>query len=104
MDDTVLSMLDRLRERPVMYIGGHSAEALFLFLGGYTSALRDHTDLDTSQYHRFIDGLYARYGRGGGGHSWAWVLGEAAGSDAAGLDLFFAELALFQQGLKKGKR
>ena len=93
----MLDILVRLRDRPAMYIGQHSAEALFLFLVGYTAAVGDHTDLDTSRYGAFIDGLYAKYRYGGGGHSWAWVLGQAAGGDAAGLDLFLTELASFQQ-------
>jgi hypothetical protein len=96
MSDPVLDVLTRLRERPAMYIGRHSAEDLFLFLVGYTAALQDHSALDISEFSTFIEGLYAKYGYGGGGHSWAWVLGQEAGGDAAGLDLFFKELAAFQ--------
>jgi hypothetical protein len=83
-----------------MYIGEHSARAMFLYLEGYRAALRDHTKIDLSQYAEFIDSLYAKYGRGGGGHSWAWVLAEKTGSDAAALDLFYDELEAF---LKKKK-
>jgi hypothetical protein len=101
--DPVLDMLARLRECPAMHIGRHSAEALFLYLAGYTDAVHDHTAHVTSRYAAFIDGLYAKYGRGGGGHGWASVLGEAAGGDAAGLDLFFAELAAFQNPSSGGE-
>jgi hypothetical protein len=97
MRDPVLDMLGRLRERPALYIGSDSGEALFMFLCGYTAALRDHTALDVSQYRAFIDGLYAKYGRGGGGHSWAAVLSREAGGDTEALSLFFAELASFQE-------
>ena len=97
MGDPVLDMLARLRGCPAMYIGRHSAEALFLYLAGYRDAVHAHAGGDTSGYGAFIEGLYAKYGRGGGGHSWAWVLGRAAGSDSAGLDLFFEELGAFQQ-------
>jgi hypothetical protein len=79
-----------------MYIGRYSVEALFMFLGGYTAAVQNQSDVSLTQYREFIDGLYAKYGFGGGGHSWAWVLGQKAGGDAAGLDLFFAELEAFQ--------
>jgi len=71
--------------------------ALFLFLAGYRAALREHTDLDLSGYATFIEGLYDRYGRGGGGHSWAYVLTEVAGGDAEGLQLFFEELEAFRR-------
>src|SRR5262249_51965126 len=97
MDDPILDMLDRLRTSPAMYIGQHSAEALFLYLAGYRNAVADHTARNTALYEAFIEGLYAKYGLGGGGHSWAWVLGQAAGGDAAGLDLFFTELMSFRQ-------
>jgi hypothetical protein len=80
-----------------MYIGEHSAEALFLYLTGYSSALQEHTKIDLTQYREFEECLYAKYGRGGGGHSWAWVLGQKTGGDAAALDLFFAELESFTQ-------
>ncbi len=96
MSDPILDMLERLCERPTMYIGQHSVESLFLFLAGYKASLRDHTDHNTSRYDVCIDSLYAKYGHGGGGHSWARVLSEAANGDAAGLDLFFAELAMFR--------
>ena len=96
MSDPVLDMLGRLRQRPALYIGSYSAEALFMFLCGYTAAMRDHTPLDISRYRAFIDGLYGKYGRGDGGHSWAWVLAQEAGGDAEALSLFFAELASFQ--------
>jgi hypothetical protein len=95
MGDPVLDMLGRLRERPAVYIGRYSAEALFMFLAGYTAALEDHTSCDVSRYRAFIEGLYAKYGYGGGGHSWAWVLSQTAGGDAEALTLFFAELASF---------
>lgn len=68
-----------------------------MFLVGYSVALQNHTDLNVSRYREFIDSPYAKYGYGGGGNSWAWVLGQAAGGDAAGLDLFFAELDAFQR-------
>ena len=96
MDDPVLNMLVRLRSCPAMYIERHSAEALFLYIAGYRNALRDHATGDTARYGEFIDGLHAKYGYGGGGHSWAWVLGQVAGGDSAGLDLFFAELSAFE--------
>ena len=97
MSDPILDKLAQMRSRPPLYIGKYSAEALFTYLAGYVGALLDHTDLNLTQYEQFIEGLYARYGYGGGGHSWAWVLGQSAGGDAAGLDLFFAELEAFQQ-------
>ena len=93
----MLDMLARLRDRPALYIGRHSAEALFLYLAGYRDAAADLAGWDMGRYQAFVDGLYAKYGRGGGGHSWAWVLGRVAGGDSAGLDLFFTELAMFQQ-------
>jgi hypothetical protein len=95
--DPLLAMLIRLRERPAMYIGRYSAEALFTFLLGYSVAVHDLTFRDTTKYEAFIEALYAKYGRGGGGHSWAYVLGQATGGDAAALDLFFAELESFLQ-------
>ena len=79
MNDPVLDMLTRVRDRPALYLGQHSAEALFLFLAGYVAAVGDLTARDTSGYGAFVEGLYAKYGYGGGGHSWAWVLGQAAG-------------------------
>lgn len=97
MGDPVLEMLDRLRDRPAVYIGRYSAEALFMYLVGYTAALGDHTSLDLSRYQEFIDGLYSKYGRGGGGHSWGWILNQAAGGDAEALNIFFADLASFQE-------
>ena len=97
MDDPVLDLLYRVRKCPAMYVGRHSAEALFMFLGGYVMALVDHTSHDCSRYAAFIEGLSVKYGTGGGGRSWAWVLSRAAGGDAAGLDLFFEELDLFRQ-------
>ena len=97
MSDPVLETLTRIREQPAVYIGRRSAEALFLFLAGYVTAVQNHTALDLSRYQAFIDGLYAKYGYGDGGHSWAWVLGQVAGGDAAGLDLFFTELTTFEQ-------
>jgi len=102
MNDPVLDMLDRLRLRPAMYIGRHSAEALFLYLVGYKTAVRDQTTADIAQYDAFIDSLYAKYGRGGGGDSWARVLGHVAGSDELGLELFFAELAAFRPVVDPG--
>jgi hypothetical protein len=68
-----------------------------MFLQGYTAPIGDHTLLDCSQYVAFIQGLYAKYGHGGGGHPWAWVLTHSAGGEAEGLDLFFAELTAFRQ-------
>lgn len=68
---------------------------MFLYLAGYIAALQDHTSIDLSQYTRFIESLYEKYGRGGGGHSWARVLGKKTGSDAAALDLFYDELEVF---------
>ncbi len=97
MADPILERLNLLRERPAMYIGGYSAEKLFQYLVGYRDALQDHTVKVMSRYEAFIERLYTKYGYGGGGHSWAYVLGQVAGSDAAALDLFFAELDLFQQ-------
>ena len=97
MVDAMLESVARIRHRPAMYVGAHSAEALFLYLAGYTAALQEHTNIDLTQYREFTEGLYAKYGRGGGGHSWAWVLGRKAGGDAAALDLFFAELESFLQ-------
>lgn len=99
MTDPLLHLLAEMRDRPVLYIGRCSVEALFLFLAGYRAALREHTDLDLSDYETFIEGLYERYGRGGGGHSWAGVLAEVAGNDAAGLQLFFEELEAFLRSL-----
>ncbi len=96
MDDPILDALRRIQTAPALYIGSHSAEKLFLYLCGYRDALSDHAAFDTSRYAAFIDHLYAQYGTSGGGHSWAWVLGQTAGGDAAGLDLFFAELTVFQ--------
>jgi hypothetical protein len=95
MADLVFDLLAKIRQRPALYLGRRSAEALWMYLGGYTDALGDHTDYDFTRYVEFINGLYAKYGRGGGGHSWAWVLGHTAGSDADGFDLFFSELDLF---------
>jgi hypothetical protein len=79
-----------------MYIGSYSAQALFLFLQGYECALKDQRRADLSGYDRFIDGLYGKYGRGGGGDSWATVLAGVAGGDAIALDLFFNELEFFE--------
>lgn len=95
MSDPVLELLVRIRERPGVYIGRYSAKTLFIYLSGYANAIGDHTSLSISRYATFIDGLYAKYGYGDGGHSWAWTLGRVAGSDEAALDLFFAELATF---------
>ena len=97
MTDPLLQLLVELRDRPVLYIGRYSITALFLFLAGYRAALREHTALDLSDYETFIEGLYDRYGRGGGGHSWAYVLTEVAGGDAEGLQLFFDELEAFRR-------
>lgn len=99
MADLVLEGIAKMRDRPAIYIGEYSANAMFLFLAGYVSALRDHTKIELTIYHQFIEGLYDKYGRGGGGHSWAWVLGQRAGGDAAALDLFFRELEEFRQRL-----
>jgi hypothetical protein len=95
MDDPVFNMLAVLRKRPAKYIGRCSVETLRTHLIGYRCALEDHADFDLTRFDSFIEGLYTKYGRGGGGHSWAWVLGQAAGGDAAGLDLFFAEMDAF---------
>jgi hypothetical protein len=97
MDDPILELLGRARTCPAMYIGKHSAEHLFLYLVGYRQAIQERTELDTSRFSRFIESLYEKYGAGGGGHSWAWVLSHKAGGDPEGLDLFFAELDLFLQ-------
>ena len=97
MGDPILEMLGRLRQRPNLWIGEHSVDALRRYLNGYAEAIRENTNLDITRYSDFIEGLYAKYGRGGGGHSWAWVLTQAAGGDAPGLDLFFTELDAFQQ-------
>jgi hypothetical protein len=94
-DDPMLDMLIRLQQHPAQYIGKHSVEALFLYLAGYRDAARDLSDRDSSRYSEFVEGLYAKYGRGGGGNSWAWVLDQVAGGDAHGLDLFFGELDEF---------
>jgi hypothetical protein len=96
MVDPILELLDKVRIRPNLYIGRHSVEALRMYLIGYQAALMDHTDLDLTRYDALIEGLYTKYGYGGGGNSWAWVLAQAAGGDAERLDLFFAELASFQ--------
>ena len=99
MNDPIFELLGKLQVTPALYIGSHSAEKLFMYLCGYKDALRDHSDFDISRYQDFIEYLYAKYGMGGGGHSWAWVLGQAAGGDAEGLDLFFAEMKAFQQSI-----
>ena len=96
-EDPVFAVLDLIRPRPGMYIGKASARALFQFLNGYIAALRDHTALGFTEWHAFVEVLYGRYGYGGGGESWARVLGRAAGGDAAGLDLFYAELDAFRR-------
>jgi hypothetical protein len=67
-------------------------------------AIRENTGLDIGRFNDFIEGLYTKYGRGGGGHSWAWVLARVAGGDAPGLDLFFAELDAFQQKVVRDAR
>jgi len=95
MVDPMLDSIARIRHRPAMYIGSHSAKAMFLYLAGYSGALQDHTKIDLTPYMEFLESLYSKYGRGGGGHSWAWVLAEKTGSDAAALDLFFDELEAF---------
>jgi hypothetical protein len=95
MTDPVLESIARTRRCPAMYFGEHSAKAMFLYLAGYCGALQDHTNFDLTQYGEFIETLYAKYGRGGGGHSWASVLAEKTGSDAAALGLFFDELEAF---------
>ena len=71
MVNPVFEMLASVRQRPALYIGTHSVGALWMYLIGYSAALEDHTDFDLTRYDDFIDGLYAKYGRGGGGHSWA---------------------------------
>ena len=95
MGDPILDMLTRLRERPAFYLGRCSAETLFIYLQGYSQALEEHTTFDISKYVAFIESLYVKYGKGGGGHSWAWVLGQVMGNDTAALDLFFEELMAF---------
>jgi hypothetical protein len=97
MNDPILDILAQIRQRPGMYIGTYSAEALYMFLAGYTCAMYVHTKLDPARYREFIEVLHAKYGHGGGGHSWASVLAQSAGGDAAALDLFFAELDFFLQ-------
>jgi hypothetical protein len=94
-EDPVLENIARIRHRPAKYIGSHSVEAMFLYLAGYSGALQDHTGNDAAQYQRFILSLYLKYQPGGGGHSWAWLLSEKAGSDSAALDLFYDELDAF---------
>jgi hypothetical protein len=95
MADPVLESIARTRHRPTMYFGAHSAEAMFLYLAGYSVALKDHTNIDLTQYGEFLESLYTKYGRGGGGNSWAWVLGQKTGSDSAALELFYDELDTF---------
>jgi hypothetical protein len=97
MPDRMLESIARTRHRPAMYLGAHSAEAMFLYLVGYSGALEEHTNIDLTLYTEFLESLCTRYGRGSGGHSWAWVLGQLTGSDSAALDLFYDELDKFLQ-------
>jgi hypothetical protein len=98
MIDPMLDSIARKRHLPAMYIGKHSAKTMFMYLAGYSDALQHHTNIDLTKYSEFIESLYEKYGRGGGGHSWAWVLTKKTGSDAAALDLFFEELRTFLDG------
>jgi hypothetical protein len=94
-EDPVLEDIARIRRQPAAYIGSHSAEAMFLYLAGYSKALRDHTGIYAAHYQGFILSLYLKYQPGGGGHSWPWLLTEKAGNDSAALDLFYDELDAF---------
>ena len=97
MTDPILDMLERMRLLPTMYIGSLSAQRLFMYLCGYQAALKEHTELDLAAYREFIEGLYEKYGCGGGGNSWATVLAQRAGGDAEALHLFFTELAAYRE-------
>jgi hypothetical protein len=104
MEDPFESVLVKVRDQPGMYIGQKSAESLFMFLHGFTFALNQYTGLKSTWYDDFIDHLYDKFGRGGGGHSWASVLTYKAGSEDTALDLFFEELDRFQSRRAKSDK
>jgi hypothetical protein len=87
--DPILKLLLQSRQRPGMYFGSNELKDVHQFLAGYRMALyelmlqdsRLAAHADTSQSEAFFEGLYVKYGRGGGGHSWAFVLTNAAGGD-----------------------
>ncbi len=93
MSKRLLSVVNELRRRPVMYLGARSIIRFDNFLAGYYMACAEFiADASlTAKHQRFSRRMSEKYHLGGG-HGWMSILLQACHNDEeAAFDLFFEE-------------
>lgn len=100
MSSTVFDLLDRVRERPGMYLGYPSVCSLFMFLNGYEVA-RDEAGIELTEdeesfYDKFQPWLQQRLGVRSMA-SWEKLIMLSCHDEKTGFERFFELLAEFRQ-------
>lgn len=95
---SLYQLLEKIKERPGMYIGYPSVSELFMFLCGYKRACQD-MELPLSdeeqEFHEFQPWLQKRFGVSTSA-SWARIILLYSGDEADGLKNFFDLLTEFR--------
>jgi len=92
MNTLLFGILEKLRERPILYIGEKSVVGLHLFLCGYFVAYRETIKTFIGrELHDFTDWLANRYSRSSVVGFRGLLLEKTNGDDEAAFDLFWQE-------------
>lgn len=84
--------LERIREKPGMYLGKDSLELLHIFILGYICALNNNgqeTDRFLTKYHNYV---LAHYKLEVAAQGWANLLVEKTGNNKEAFQMFFTLL------------
>ncbi len=92
-------ILEKIKTKPVMYIGSPSVNDLFHFLVGFKTALRElgiqATDEEMDFYREFQPWVQKKY-HVSTSNSWAKIIMLHCGSEQEGLNVFYKLLEEFQ--------
>jgi hypothetical protein len=103
----LFELLDKIRVKPGMYIGGTSVTDLFMFIGGYKTAQHEFgiplTDAEKRFYREFQPWLQQRL-RMTTSRSWAKMLEFRSINQQEAFEAFFKQLDEFCEGEALGQR